>query len=1066
MSRFFVGRPIVAMVIAILMVIVGAVALVGLPVAQYPNIVPPQIQVRTIYTGADAVTVEQSVATPIEQQMSGVEKLLYMQSTNANDGSLVLQVTFDIDSNIAIDQVNTQNKVAQAQPSLPADVASYGLTFQQSTGLPLLGISLYSPKGSFDTLFIGNYATINLTDALYRVPGVGQVLNWGTSDYAMRVWVKPDKLAKLGLTVPDLAAAIQAQNNVNPSGRLGAEPAPRGQQFTYTVRAQGRLLTAEEFGNIAVRLNPDGSTVRLSDVARIELGALTYNQLGRYNGKPALVFGVFQTPGSNAIAVANGVRATMAELKKRFPADLDYAISLDTTAPVTEGIREILVTLLETVLLVALVVFLFLQSWRATLIPLLAVPVSLIGTFVLFPFLGFSINTLSLFGLVLAIGLVVDDAIVVVEAVERHIEEGLTPKDATLAAMKEVTAPVVSVAVILAAVFIPLAFTGGITGLLNRQFALTIAVSVLFSAFNALTLSPALSALLLRPRQERKGVLAGFFGGFNRWFGRANDGYVTASAFLARKAVVGIAILAGFTVLTVLAGKKVPAGFIPEEDQGYFFLNVTLPDAASLERTDAVCRKIDAILAATPEVQSYNTIAGFSILSYSSATYSGFYFVSLKNWSERPGAKHTVDAVIARINGQLAGQVNEAIAFGFPPPAIPGLGASGGFSMWIQDRSGADVPFLAKNLNAFIAAARKRPEVGSINTVWRASVPQIYADVDRDKVLKQGISLSSVYQTMQAFMGGGYINQFNRFGRQWRVYLQAEGDQRQSTNDIAGYYVRNANGQMVPLSAFVSTKRVYGPEFTNRFNLFRGAHLIGGPAPGYSSDQVQRALEQVANQVLPREMGFEWADLSFQQQKAAGTGTQTFVLSLMFVFLILAALYESWSLPFSVLLSLPIAVFGAFAGLLLRKYDLNVYSQIGLVMLVGLSAKNAILIVEFAKGELEKGRPLMDAALEGARLRFRPVLMTSFAFIFGLLPLWIASGAGAVSRRILGTAVITGMLAATAIAIFVIPMLFVLVERLSHRRKTQVEGRPLYPVASDGGHVDAVSDGGAQVGLK
>jgi len=1066
MSRFFVGRPIVAMVIAILMVIVGAVALVGLPVAQYPNIVPPQIQVRTIYTGADAVTVEQSVATPIEQQMSGVEKLLYMQSTNANDGSLVLQVTFDIDSNIAIDQVNTQNKVAQAQPSLPADVASYGLTFQQSTGLPLLGISLYSPKGSFDTLFIGNYATINLTDALYRVPGVGQVLNWGTSDYAMRVWVKPDKLAKLGLTVPDLAAAIQAQNNVNPSGRLGAEPAPRGQQFTYTVRAQGRLLTAEEFGNIAVRLNPDGSTVRLSDVARIELGALTYNQLGRYNGKPALVFGVFQTPGSNAIAVANGVRATMAELKKRFPADLDYAISLDTTAPVTEGIREILVTLLETVLLVALVVFLFLQSWRATLIPLLAVPVSLIGTFVLFPFLGFSINTLSLFGLVLAIGLVVDDAIVVVEAVERHIEEGLTPKDATLAAMKEVTAPVVSVAVILAAVFIPLAFTGGITGLLNRQFALTIAVSVLFSAFNALTLSPALSALLLRPRQERKGVLAGFFGGFNRWFGRANDGYVTASAFLARKAVVGIAILAGFTVLTVLAGKKVPAGFIPEEDQGYFFLNVTLPDAASLERTDAVCRKIDAILAATPEVQSYNTIAGFSILSYSSATYSGFYFVSLKNWSERPGAKHTVDAVIARINGQLAGQVNEAIAFGFPPPAIPGLGASGGFSMWIQDRSGADVPFLAKNLNAFIAAARKRPEVGSINTVWRASVPQIYADVDRDKVLKQGISLSSVYQTMQAFMGGGYINQFNRFGRQWRVYLQAEGDQRQSTNDIAGYYVRNANGQMVPLSAFVSTKRVYGPEFTNRFNLFRGAHLIGGPAPGYSSDQVQRALEQVANEVLPREMGFEWADLSFQQQKAAGTGTQTFVLSLMFVFLILAALYESWSLPFSVLPSLPIAVFGAFAGLLLRKYDLNVYSQIGLVMLVGLSAKNAILIVEFAKGELEKGRPLMDAALEGARLRFRPVLMTSFAFIFGLLPLWIASGAGAVSRRILGTAVITGMLAATAIAIFVIPMLFVLIERLSHARHTQVEARPPYPVASDGGHVDAVSDAGAQVGLK
>jgi len=592
----------------------------------------------------------------------------------------------------------------------------------------------------------------------------------------------------------------------------------------------------------------------------------------------------------------------------------------------------------------------------------------------------------------------------------------------------------VSVAVILAAVFIPMAFMRGITGLLNKQFALTIAVSVLISAFNALTLSPALSALLLRPRREARGVLARFFAAFNRWFGRATDGYVRASGFIARKAVVGVVILVAFSILSIATGKKVATGFIPEEDQGFFFLNVTLQDASSLKRTDAVCRKIDAILAATPEVESYNTFAGYSILSNSAATYSGLYFVSLKNWSERSGSQHTADAVIDRLNRQLARDVHEAIAFGFGPPAIPGLGYSGGFSMWIQDRSGADVPFLETNLNEFMAAARKRPEVGSINTVWRASVPQVYVDVDRDKVLKQGVDLRSVYQTLQAFLGGAFINQYNRFGRQWKVYLQAEPDQRERVTDIGDYYVRNNAGQMVPLSAFVSTKRIHGPEFTNRFNLFRAAHVIGTPAPGYSSDQVMRALEEVANEVLPREMGFAWGEVSYEQKKAAGTGSQTLVLSLVCVFLILAALYESWSLPFSVLLSVPIAAFGALAGLLMRKFEFNVYGEIGLVMLIGLAAKNAILIVEFAKEELEKGKSATEAALTAARLRLRPILMTSFAFVLGCVPLWTSSGAGSVARQIMGTTVIGGMLAATLIAVFLIPVLFVTVEKLSQRK--------------------------------
>jgi multidrug efflux pump len=1042
MARFFVDRPIVAIVISIVTMVLGLVAMTGLPIAQFPSIIPPVIQVQTTYTGADAVTIEQSVATPLEQQMNGVERMLYMTSTNANDGTMTLAVTFDVESDVNIDQVNAQNRVSQAQPNLPADVNQFGLTYRSTVGLPLMVFALYSPHDTYDSLFLGNYALINVNDALYRVSGVGQIVNFGLSEYAMRIWVKPDKLAKLGLTVPDLIRALREQSTVNPAGSVGGAPAPPGQQLTYTVRATGRLVTAEQFGDVVVRLTPAGATVRLKDVSRIELGALNYTQSGRFNGRPAALVAVFQTPGANALAVATGVKAVMGELKQRFPSDLDYEIGLDTTLPVTEGIKEIATTLVEAMVLVILVVYLFLQNWRATLIPLIAVPVSLIGTFAFFPFLGFSINTLSLFGLVLAIGLVVDDAIVVVEAVEHHIEEGMAPREATLKAMSEVSGPVVGIALVLSSVFVPIGLLSGIQGRLNKQFAVTIAISVAISAFNALSLSPALSALILRPRRPSRGLLARFFGAFNRGFARANHGYVQLSHGLIRKTAVGLVLLAGFGLAAAFLGRRLPTGFVPEEDQGFLFLNVQLPDAASLQRTDAVTRKIEGLLARTKGVRYATTINGFSLLTRTAAPYTAFFFVSLEPWGERPGLP--ARAVLAGLNRTLRAEVPEATAFAFAPPAIPGIGTAGGFSFWLQDRSGGPVELLNENLQKFLEAARNRPELANVFSTFRATVPQVYADVNRDRVLKQGVAVADVSLTLQAFLGGLFVNQFNRFGRQWRVFLQAEAEDRVTPEDIDRFYVRNNDGNMVTLATVVKTTHIYGPEYTQRFNLFRAAQITGQPAAGYSSGQAMAALEDVAKQVLPPEMGYDWADLSYQERRAAGRAGAVFALSLGFVFLILAALYESWTLPWSVLLSVPVAVTGAFLGLLSRGFALDVFGQIGLVMLIGLAAKNAILIVEFAKEALERGQPLVEAALEGARLRLRPILMTSFAFILGCVPLWIASGAGSVGRQILGTAVISGMLAATGIAIFIIPVLFVVVERLggAERRKAGAAAAP------------------------
>ena len=1035
MSKFFINRPIVAMVIAIITVIVGIVAMVGLPIAQFPNIVPPEIMVQGLYVGADALTVEQSVATPFEQQINGVDNMLYMYSINANNGQMTLRVAFDVSTDPNTDQVLTQMRQSQAQSQVPSSVRQYGITNPKSLSSPLMMITLFSPKGTYDATFLGNYAYININDPLSRVSGVGQVQIFGAGQYAMRLWVKPDQLAKLGITVKEITDALNKQNAVNPSGQVGAEPVPPGQEFTYAVRAQGRLVTEEEFGNIVIRAKADGSLLRLKEVARVELGAQNYTTLGRFNGKPAAIMAVYQLPGSNAIETVRQVKKMMEEWKQRFPQDLDYTVSLDTTLAVTEGIKEIVITLFEALLLVMIVVFFFLQGWRATLIPLVAAPVSLIGTFAVFPLLGFSINTLSLFGLVLAIGLVVDDAIVVVEAVEHHIEQGLSPKEATLKAMQEVSGPVMAIALILSAVFVPTAFIPGITGRLYQQFAVTIAVSMLLSAFNALSLSPALASLLLRPKQEGQGLGGKFFRGFNRWFARATDGYVGVCGLLIRKALRSLLFLVVVMGLVVVLGAKLPTGFLPEEDQGYFYLDIQLPEAASMQRLDVVCREVEKILEKTPGVEVFNTIVGYSILAQVNSTYSAYCSVTLKPWPERKKPEEKYEAILAHVNREL-GKIPSAQAFAFSPPAIPGIGTSGGFTFVLEDRAGKDVQFLAENVDRFIEAARKRPELAGVTTTFRPTVPEVFVAVDSDKVLQQGVDLGEVYQTLQCYMGGTFVNYFNRFGRQWQIYVQAEGEYRTRAESLRQFYVRNSDGEMVPLSAVTFLRPTSGPEFTLRYNLYRSAQINGSPAAGYSSDQAMKALEDVFHQTMPREMGFDYLGMSYQQ-KVAGEGVSPaaiFAFSLLCVFLILAAQYESWSLPFSVLLGTPIAVMGAFLGLFIRGQENNVYAQIGLVMLIGLAAKNAILIVEFAKMRYEEGASIVDAALDGARLRLRPILMTAFAFILGTVPLAIASGSGAKSRQILGTVVIGGMLAATVIAVFLIPVTFYVVEKLAGKR--------------------------------
>jgi hydrophobe/amphiphile efflux-1 (HAE1) family protein len=1061
MSNFFIRRPIVAIVIAVLTVIVGVIMIVALPVAQFPNIAPPEIRLQATYVGADANALEQAVATPIEQQLTGVDNMNYMYSVNATgSSSTTLFADFDLKTDPNMDLILTQSREQLAQGQLPPEVNNYGVTIRKSTTAPLLLIALYSPHGTRDATFLANYAYINLNDPIGRSYGVGQTQIFGAGQYAMRLWVKPDQLAKLGITVTDILNAIQAQNTVNPAGQVGGEPAPGNQQFTYAVLAQGRLTTPDEFGNIVVREAPNGGIVRVKDVARVELGAQSYSIAGRLNGKPSAIIAAYQLPGSNAVQTVEGVRKLLGQMKQRFPEDVDYVVSLDQTLPVTEGIKEIVQTLVIAIVLVILVVYLFLQDWRATLIPMLAVPVSLIGTFMLFPLFGFSINTLSMLGLVLAIGLVVDDAIVVVEGVQRHIEEGLAPKDAARKAMAELSGPVVGIALVLASVFVPTAFIPGITGKLYQQFALTIAISVMLSAFNALTLSPALAGLLLRKPEHDAGTHRGplqiVFGPFNRYWERTTVGFVRWSDAVIRKGALVLLLLAVCGAGALFLGRRLPSSFLPDEDQGYAFVSMQLPVAASMERTDAAARQVEKILANTPGVAYTTSVIGFNLLSFAQTTYNAFFFVTLKPWDDRTTRAEQYQTIRNNLNKEF-GSLPLGTVFSFAPPAIPGVGTSGGFQFVLEDRAGRDVRFLADNLNKFLAAARKRPEIGQISTTFLPSVPQRFIQVDRDKVLKQGVALSDVYRTIQAYMGGLFINYFNDFGRTWQVYVEAEAPYRSNTEGLDQFYVRNGQGQALPLSSLAKFETRSGPEFTLRYNEYRGAQLNGEAAAGYSSEQATAALEDVFKKTMPREMGFDYMGMSYQEQKAR-QGMPSWVIfgfSLVFVFMILAALYESWSLPWSVLLSTPVAVFGAIAALWLRRVvgaaflpaylvqmQNDVYTQIGLVMLIGLGAKNSILIVAFAKEEYERGRPLVDAALDGARLRFRPLMMTALAFIIGCVPLWVASGAGSIARQIIGTTVIGGMLAETFIGRFFVPAIFVLVEKLSPKARIAPNAGP------------------------
>jgi hydrophobe/amphiphile efflux-1 (HAE1) family protein len=1051
-SRFFIDRPIFAAVLSIVIFIGGLISMFGLPVSEYPEVVPPSVVVRAIYPGANPRVLSEAVATPLEEQINGVENMLYMSSQATSDGVLTLTVTFRVGTDADLAQVQVQNRVSQALPRLPDEVRQLGVTTIKSSPNFIMVVHLLSPDNRYDITYLRNYGLLQVKDVLARIPGIGQVQVFGGGDYSMRVWLDPGKVAARGLSATDVVNAIREQNVQVAAGVVGAPPMPVPVDYQLSINARGRLTNEEEFGDIILKTGADGETTRLRDVARLELAAGDYALRSMLDGKEAVGIGIFQAPGSNALQLSSTVRATMEELKKNFPEGVEYRIVYDPTINVRDGIREVVKTLFEAILLVVLVVVLFLQTWRASVIPLVAVPVSIVGTFAILLMFGFSINTLSLFGLVLAIGIVVDDAIVVVENVERNIEAGLSPRDAAHKAMDEVSRPIIAIGLVLCAVFVPVAFLSGLTGEFYRQFALTIAFSTVISAINSLTLSPALSAILLKPhgappdgltRLLDRG-LGWLFRPFNLAFSSGSKNYGGAMRRVLRKSGIALAVYAGLLALTLLGFNKVPHGFVPTQDKQYLVAFAQLPDAATLDRTERVIRQMSEIGSKQPGVESAVQFPGLSINGFVNAPNAGIVFFTLKKFAERHGKAEYGLNIAGALNAKFAG-IQDAFVAVFPPPPVNGLGTVGGFKLELEDRAGLGEAALNDATQAILGRAYQTPQLAGLFSGYRINVPQLDVEVDREKVKREGIVLTDLFQTMQTYLGSVYVNDFNKFGRTYQVKVQADAQFRATADNIAQLKVRNAQGAMVPLGSVITVKQSHGPDQGLRYNGYPSADINGGPAPGYSSGQAQEAIEGIMHDVLPNGIGYEWTDLTYQQKLSGNTAVFIFPLCVLLVFLVLAAQYESWSLPLAVILIVPMSLMCAIGGVWLTKGDNNIFTQIGFLVLIGLACKNAILIVEFARELHLQGKSRVEAALEACRIRLRPILMTSFAFIMGVLPLVFSSGAGAEMRHAMGVAVFSGMLGVTFFGLVLTPVFYVVLQSLVERRPAAARQFALEP---------------------